>query len=231
MIIVQVCLCPGGPVVERGCNMENATALTGTGAKPVVPEPAFFALLLQELGFSGAENLETFCLKTLCPGETLPTVPRHGSLFFSAGMLLDAGYSLVPAGASASPDAGYSLVPAGTPLDIGHPLVSAGIPPDAELPLPPAAGKQPFLPAATSNCESELQQKISLPLENSGTTTPDLKTPGSDHSGTSRLLHGESGKPPLGELTDFFLRHGEKKQIPSGQIPSGQAVPERVVPA
>lgn len=49
---------------------------------------------------------------------------------------------------------------------------------------------------------------------------------GSESSGTSRRFHTESGKPPAGELSDFFLRQGEKQQIPSGQVP-----PERVVPA
>jgi hypothetical protein len=227
--------------VEGGRTMENATAISGTGAKPVVPETAFFDLLLQELGFCGVEKLETFCLKSISSGETLPgeqlavesgqqteTLPVAGNVFatmghellcFSAGILPNVAASLVSARLlpstehpiGAPPYVGHSLIPGGMPPDAGHSLISAEAPLDAKHPLPLAADKQPFIPAAVPDSESGLRQKISLSLDNSGTNI---------------LIHGEGGKPPIGELTDFFPRHGEKKQIPSGQV-----APERVVPA
>ena len=212
MIIVQVCLCPGGSAVEGGRIMENATAITGTGAKPFIPELISFALLLQALAFSGAENPEGFCMKTISSGEVLPgeqltvnsgqqtvtptAAPEHGSIFFSAGVLPDGGQSPVS-------------------------LVSAGMLPATEHPLPPAAGKQPFIPAGAPTGERKPQQGTLPPLENLG-----MEKSGSESSGTSRRFHTESGKPPAGELSDFFLRQGEKQQIPPGQAP-----PERVVPA
>gem|GEM_PF-5272080 len=244
MIIVQVCLCPGGSAVEGGRIMENATAITGTGAKPFIPELISFALLLQALAFSGAENPEGFCMKTISSGEVLPgeqltvnsgqqtvtptAAPEHGSIFFSAGVLPDGGQSpvsLVSAGMLPDGDQSpVSLVSAGMLPDGDQSpvsLVSAGMLPATEHPLPPAAGKQPFIPAGAPTGERKPQQGTLPPLENLG-----MEKSGSESSGTSRRFHTESGKPPAGELSDFFLRQGEKQQIPPGQAP-----PERVVPA
>jgi hypothetical protein len=249
--------------VEGGRTMENATAITGTGAKPFIPEPISFALLLQALAFSGAENAEGFCMKTAGSGgtpsgetpsggtlsgeqvpadsgqqtETLPaagavlTAPEQGPIFFSAGLLPGGDQPPVSiASAVVLPDAAQSpvsLISAVVLPDGGQSpfsTASAGALPAIEHPLPPAASKEPFIPAGAPNSERELQQKISLPLENHG-----MEKSGSENSVTSRFMHGESGKAPTGERIDFLPRQAEKRQIPTGQ--AGQAVPERVVPA